>query len=84
MVQSLLLAAKKDVYDRLVAELEKVLLPAVLNHTRGHLQEACDVLGLSRNTLKAKMREHSIVISHNVLSAQGEEEVKAAAEIDRR
>jgi two-component system nitrogen regulation response regulator GlnG len=55
-------------YEAAVQALESVLLPMVLAKTKGRLQEACDILGISRNTLKAKMKDHGISIDAQVLS----------------
>jgi two-component system nitrogen regulation response regulator GlnG len=67
-VQELIHRGEGSVYDTMVRRLESVMLPAVLAKTRGRLQEACEILGISRNTLKSKMKEHGISIDAQVLS----------------
>ncbi len=67
-VHELLQKGRVSLYDAMIRRLESVLLPAVLAKTRGRLQEACDILGISRNTLKSKMKEHGISIDAQVLS----------------
>ncbi len=64
----LLRSDHSNIYQELVFNLESVLLPTVLSYVEGNLQQACWRLGLSRNTLKAKMRDHGISVSHRVLS----------------
>lgn len=68
LVHSLLERGETSIYDSLVRMLERIMLPAVLAKTRGRLQDACDILGISRNTLKSKMKEHGISIDSQVLS----------------
>lgn len=68
MAQLLLAKGDPDIYEKLVSHLEAIILPLVLSHTNGNLQNACHLLGLSRNTLKAKMRQHQISLTHAVLS----------------
>ncbi|HET9239010.1 MAG TPA: sigma-54 dependent transcriptional regulator [Oligoflexus sp.] len=68
LVHELMQKQQGLLYDVAVQALEAVLLPAVLAKTKGRLQEACDLLGISRNTLKAKMKDHGISIDAQVLS----------------
>jgi two-component system nitrogen regulation response regulator GlnG len=68
LVQECIQKGQGSVYEAMVRALEGVMLPAVLAKTKGRLQEACDILGISRNTLKSKMKEHGISIDAQVLS----------------
>lgn len=68
LAKQLLERGEGDVYGKSLAVLEQVILPIVLDHTGGNLQQACERLGLSRNTLKGKMRDHGIRVRHAVLS----------------
>jgi two-component system nitrogen regulation response regulator GlnG len=68
LVQEFMQKEQGPLYELMVRALESVLLPAVLAKTKGRLQEACDILGISRNTLKSKMKEHGISIDAQVLS----------------
>ena len=48
---------------RAVSEhVDRVLLTAALNHTGGHLQRTADLLGISRTTLRQRMRHLGITI----------------------
>ncbi len=47
-------------YALVVAEVEKPLLEAVLNHTGGNQSKAAKVLGLSRSTLRKKLKQYGI------------------------
>jgi two-component system nitrogen regulation response regulator GlnG len=68
LVHELMQQHQGILYEAAVQALEAALLPAVLAKTKGRLQEACDILGISRNTLKAKMKDHGISIDAQVLS----------------
>lgn len=47
-------------YERMLAEIEPPLLRAVLVATHGNQLKAADVLGINRNTLRAKLKERNI------------------------
>jgi two-component system, NtrC family, nitrogen regulation response regulator GlnG len=47
-------------YERILAEIEPPLLRAILVATRGNQLKAADVLGINRNTLRAKLKEREI------------------------
>ena len=47
----------RDLYDRVLAEVERPLLRLALSATRGNQIKAAAMLGLNRNTLRKKLRE---------------------------
>lgn len=47
-------------YDRIMDEVERPLLRLVLNLTEGNRIRAAKVLGLNRNTLLKKLRQHGL------------------------
>ncbi len=47
-------------YDRILSEIEPPLITAALAATRGNQIRAAELLGLNRNTLRKKLREHKI------------------------
>ena len=49
-------------YDRVLRDIEAPLLRAALVATGGNQLRAAELLGLNRNTLRKKMREHSIQV----------------------
>jgi two-component system nitrogen regulation response regulator GlnG len=55
-VEALIQADSTDLHARAVKEVERILLPRVLQQTRGSQTQACDLLGISRNTLRQKLR----------------------------
>ncbi|MEE9545427.1 MAG: sigma 54-interacting transcriptional regulator, partial [Rhodospirillales bacterium] len=49
-------------YERVLREVERPLLALALQATRGNQIKAADLLGLNRNTLRKKLREHNIPV----------------------
>ena len=49
-----------DIYDMVVANVEKPLLEVVLHHAEGNQTRAAELLGLNRNTLRKKLTLHGI------------------------
>ncbi|MCC6418998.1 MAG: sigma-54-dependent Fis family transcriptional regulator [Gemmataceae bacterium] len=56
LVENLLRQGARDLYDRVLAEVDRVVLARVLRHTRGHQTQASELLGLNRGTLRQKLR----------------------------
>ena len=48
------------VYDMVIDLVEKPLLETVLRHAEGNQTRAAELLGLNRNTLRKKIKEHRI------------------------
>ncbi len=53
----------RDLYDRLVAEIEKPLIELALRRTGGNQVKAARMLGLNRNTLRKKITDHKIALT---------------------
>jgi two-component system nitrogen regulation response regulator GlnG len=53
-------------YDRIIRDVEKPLLSAALAATRGNQIRAAELLGLNRNTLRARIRELNIRVLRSV------------------
>ena len=47
----------RDLYAETHRQLDRLLLPRVLEHTRGNLQQAALLLGIARQTLRLKLRD---------------------------
>ena len=47
----------RDVYQAVLADVERPLLRSVLDHTGGNQVKAADVLGINRNTLRKKLTD---------------------------
>ncbi len=54
--EALLRAGELDVYRRVCHEMDRVVLGAVLRHAKGNQVKASEMLGISRTTLRAKLR----------------------------
>ena len=50
------------VYDMVVHSVEKPLLLYIMNLAEGNQSKAADILGLNRNTLRKKLKQHKIEI----------------------
>jgi len=49
-----------DVYDEVIATVDKQLIVRALETSGGRIREAARRLGLARNTLKAKIQKYNI------------------------
>ena len=49
------------IYDMLVAHLERALLASILDRSHGNQTHAAEMLGLNRNTLRAKLAKYKLI-----------------------
>ncbi len=49
-----------SVYDMVIQSVEKPLLLYIMNLSEGNQSKASDILGLNRNTLRKKLKQHKI------------------------
>ena len=49
-----------EIYDMVLSAMEKPLLVYNLDRAEGNQTRAADMLGINRNTLRKKMREHGL------------------------
>jgi Fis family transcriptional regulator len=49
-----------NIYDMVVANVERPLLEVVLHYAEGNQTRAAEMLGLNRNTLRKKLNQHGI------------------------
>ncbi len=54
-------AIGKNVYKLVLAEIEAPLLEVVMRYTRGNQSKAAIMLGLSRGTLRKKLKEYGFI-----------------------
>jgi two-component system nitrogen regulation response regulator GlnG len=54
--EGLLRAGELDIYRRVCLEMDRAVLGAVLRHVKGNQLKASELLGISRTTLRAKLR----------------------------
>jgi two-component system nitrogen regulation response regulator GlnG len=55
-----------DIYDRVIAEVERPLIQLTLSATRGNQIKAAAMLGLNRNTLRKKLRDLEIPVVRGI------------------
>ena len=51
----------KDVYNLVISEVELPLLTSIMHHARGNQSLAAKMLGLSRGTLRKKLKTHGLL-----------------------
>ena len=56
----------RDIYDRVIAEVERPLIQMMLSATRGNQIKAAAMLGLNRNTLRKKIRDLEIPVVRGI------------------
>ena len=49
-----------DVYDMVIAEVEKPLLEIVMRHAKSNQCKAAEILGVNRNTLRKKLKLYKL------------------------
>jgi two-component system nitrogen regulation response regulator GlnG len=59
-------AGPQDIYDRVLAEVERPLIRMTLAATRGNQIKAAAMLGLNRNTLRKKIRDLEIPVVRGI------------------
>jgi two-component system nitrogen regulation response regulator GlnG len=75
-IDSLLKRGEHDVYAKVVEAIERILLPQALRYTHGHQAQASELLGLSRVTLRSKLRALGVVVDKVVAEPEAEDEAK--------
>jgi nitrogen regulation protein NR(I) len=68
MVSGLLRASEPDIYDKVTAVVDRVVLEAVLRHVKGSQAHASKLLGISRTTLRSKLLDLGLIIEKKLLS----------------
>ncbi len=68
-----LAAASGSLHEETVRWMERILLPMVLEHTRGNQRQAAQILGIARQTLRSKLRELGVTIQSTVDVGEGDE-----------
>nr|WP_286178109.1 sigma-54 dependent transcriptional regulator [Rhodopirellula sp. JC639] len=56
-VQDLLSEAPANLYQEVHSEIDRILLPEVLNHAEGNQAQASELLGIARSTLRTKITD---------------------------
>ncbi len=67
-IQARLAAGSEDLYAEALQQMEKHLLTRVLNHTGGNQVQAARILGITRGSLRTKIRALGLTIERSVSS----------------
>jgi Fis family transcriptional regulator len=49
------------IYDMVIAHVERALLSSMLERSNGNQTQAAEMLGLNRNTLRAKLAKYNLI-----------------------
>jgi two-component system nitrogen regulation response regulator GlnG len=72
LVDGLIRSGAADLHRRVALEVDRILLEAVLRHTRGNQVQASEVLGISRTTLRARLRALGLAVEKQLLAGSGQ------------
>jgi two-component system nitrogen regulation response regulator GlnG len=64
----------ENLYEETLRRMEKLLLTRVLQHTGGNQVQAAKILGITRGSLRTKIRDLGIIIAKSVASSEDLEE----------
>ncbi len=65
-IESRLAGGNGHLHDEVIAAVERLLFTQVLRHTHGHQTQASELLGLSRATLRHKLRTLGLAVTRSV------------------
>jgi two-component system nitrogen regulation response regulator GlnG len=63
VIRQRLTSEVRELYSETHREVDRLLLPRVMEHTRGSLQEAALLLGIARQTLRLKLRDLGLSVA---------------------
>jgi two-component system nitrogen regulation response regulator GlnG len=73
-VAELLAGVDDDIYDHVHAAVDRILLPMVIEHVHGSQSEAATRLGITRTTLRSRMRSLGLVAEKRLISEPDRDE----------
>jgi two-component system nitrogen regulation response regulator GlnG len=68
----LLRAGELDIYKKVCLEVDRLVMDTVLRHARGNQVQASELLGISRTTLRAKLRSLGMAVEKQILLDAGQ------------
>jgi DNA-binding protein Fis len=71
LVHEALAENRGNIYYRVQASIDRIVFREVLDHVKGNQVEAANLLGISRTTLRARMRSLGLVVEKRVGEAAG-------------
>ena len=81
LIQQKVQAGEFDVYDSLIEYVERELITQVLEFTQGNQAEASNILGITRTTLRTKIKKLGIQIKRSI-ATRAESDSQNGAEGD--
>jgi two-component system nitrogen regulation response regulator GlnG len=66
LIRQRLTSDARDLYSETHRQVDWLLLPRVLEYTRGNQQQAALLLGIARQTLRLKLRDLGLSVTHSV------------------
>ncbi|MCS7044809.1 MAG: sigma-54 dependent transcriptional regulator [Gemmataceae bacterium] len=79
-LQDLLQTHPAGLYQKAIETVERALLPLVLRHTEHHQTRAAELLGISRGTLRQKLKQFGLAVD-KVLAEEPEEGTEPAVSV---
>lgn len=79
LIQQKVQAGESDVYDSLIEYVERELITQVLEFTQGNQAEASNILGITRTTLRTKIKKLGIQIKRSVATRAESDSQNGAA-----
>lgn len=73
-VRDLLRTGETDIYQKIGLAVDRMVLKEVLAHVKGHQVQASEVLGMSRNTLRTKLRALGLAVEKQLYASSAQEE----------
>jgi two-component system nitrogen regulation response regulator GlnG len=74
VVAGLLRAGESDIYRKVCAGVDRVIIETVLRHVKGSQVQASELLGISRTTLRGKLRSLGLAIEKQLLTESDQAE----------
>ena len=72
LVDQLLREGELDIYRKVTLAVDRAVLQAVFRHTKANQVKASEVLGISRTTLRAKLRSLGMAIEKQLSAQSGQ------------